>query len=294
MKKNHDTALESPENSRPEPLHSYIILRGDLPLPAQLAQCAHAAQEAVFLLGATPSEPIHVVILTCQGAAELLHAAERLARKGFDPGIFYEPDWPRGPTALYLKPQHRSAKLRAAMNVYALWTEPVAPPAGPQPFRLEPTDNPLNPTVLIEPGAETLTRMAHLLSKLGLELSDSVDCVRRQLEASGLPTKNLDWLERLSELIDGTEGPEGWARSCDKPESGYALFRGYLSEPHGGDCTSLPGSCGRCWAEMALGLNSAPASKIEGYRLHMEQLHKCKSANSPVAPVTKLDASVVI
>lgn len=286
MKKDHDTELKSSEGARAEPLHSYILLRSDLPLPAQLAQCAHAAQESAFLLGAAPPEPIHVVILACPNERALLHAAERLARKGFDPGLFYEPDWPRGPTALYLKPQRRSAKLRAAMNVYALWVEPSAAPHSVPPFRMEPTDNPLNPTVVIDPGAETLARMAYLLGKLGLELSDCADSLRRQLEGAGLPTDTLDWLERLAELVDVADGPEGWSRRCEETKSGYARFRGYLAEPHGGDCTSLPGSCVRCWAELTLGIDSAPASKIEGYRLHMEQAQKYRVAKAHEAPLS--------
>lgn len=107
--------------SQEHELHSYILLRSDLPLPAQLAQCAHAAQEAAFLLGSAPEAPINVVVLSVDGEHALREAAGRLADKGFEPGLFFEPDWPRGHTALYLKPQRRTSKLRAAMGKYRLW-----------------------------------------------------------------------------------------------------------------------------------------------------------------------------
>lgn len=248
----------------PEPLHSYILLRSDLPLPAQLAQCAHAAQESAFLLGADPGVPVHVVILSCEDEPALLAAAERLAGKGFDPGLFFEPDWPRGHTALYLPPQHRSAKLRAAMGAYSLWSTPTdrSPPA-----HVEPTGNPLNPRIVVELGDETMVRMSHLLNKVGLDLSDSLYFLRSQLEAAGQPTDELEPLEKLSDLIDPGAGPAGWARACDREESGYAQFRTHLAEGHAGDCTALPASCLRCWAESALGLDTAPASKSEGFRL---------------------------
>ena len=103
-------------------LHSYLMVRQDMPLEAQMAQCAHAAQEAAFCLGADGARhPIHVVVLSCPGEAELLAAAERLRAKGFSPGLFYEPDWPRGHSALWLAPQPRGAKLKAAMARYPLW-----------------------------------------------------------------------------------------------------------------------------------------------------------------------------
>lgn len=145
-----------------DPLHSYILLRADLPMAAQLAQCAHAAQEAAFLLGGSPPEPIHVVILSCDGERSLLAAAERLARKGFEPELFHEPDWPRGHTALYLKPQRRSAKLRSAMNAYPLWAEPGALPEKSAPFSAEPTDGPLSPAAVVDPPAESMAGMAHV------------------------------------------------------------------------------------------------------------------------------------
>lgn len=111
------------------PLHSYLIIRQDLPLAAQMAQCAHAAQEAAFMLGAAPAEPIHVVILGCDGEHELLAAASRLSDKGFDAGLFHEPHWPRGHTALFLRPQRRSARLKAAMSRYPLWQPCMPSPA---------------------------------------------------------------------------------------------------------------------------------------------------------------------
>lgn len=103
------------------PLHSYLLVREDIPLAAQMAQCAHAAQEAAFMLGSAPTEPIHVVILGCLGESELLAAASRLSAKGFEPGLFHEPHWPQGHTALFLKPQRRCARLRSAMSSYPLW-----------------------------------------------------------------------------------------------------------------------------------------------------------------------------
>jgi hypothetical protein len=107
--------------SEVEPIHSYLLIRKDMPLEAQMAQCAHAAQEAAFLVGSAPREPIHIVILECTDERELLLAAERLERKGLSPELFYEPHWPKGHSSLYLMPQRRSARLKAAMGAYKLW-----------------------------------------------------------------------------------------------------------------------------------------------------------------------------
>lgn len=106
------------------PLHSYIIIRHDIPLAAALAQTAHAAQEAAFLLDRAPPCPIHIVVLSCKDEPALLDAAERLGSSGFDPRLFHEPDWPRGYTALFLRPQERSGKLRSSMGRYPLWQAP--------------------------------------------------------------------------------------------------------------------------------------------------------------------------
>ena len=104
-----------------EPIYSYIIVRSNILDEAAMAQCAHAAQEAAFMLGEKPNAPIHLIALCCHGENALFEAQKRLEMKGFETGIFYEPDWPKGHTALYVKPQRRSAKLKAAMSIYSLW-----------------------------------------------------------------------------------------------------------------------------------------------------------------------------
>lgn len=108
------------ENSA-SPLHSYLLIRKDMPLEAQMAQCAHAAQEAAFLMGGAPQEAIHIVILECPDERELLLAADRLERKGLEPSLFYEPHWPKGHSSLYLRPQRRNARLKKTMATYKLW-----------------------------------------------------------------------------------------------------------------------------------------------------------------------------
>jgi hypothetical protein len=123
----------TPEFPAREPeLHSYLMVRQDMPLQAQMAQCAHAAQEAAFCLGAPSGRPpIHVVILSCPDESALLAAAERLASKGLAPGLFFEPDWPRGHSALWLAPQRRTSALKSAMARYPLWSAGVALAAQP-------------------------------------------------------------------------------------------------------------------------------------------------------------------
>lgn len=151
------------------PLHSYIMVRSDLPLQAQMAQCAHAAQEAAFLLGRDPALPIHVVILSCPSEEALLLAADRLTRKGFDAGLFHEPDWPRGHTALYLRPQQRSSALRAAMGAYPLWSASLA-----QCFLWgEHTEEPLNSTPLIASVDHVQKHLAHSPSQAVIEMGEN-------------------------------------------------------------------------------------------------------------------------
>lgn len=270
-----------------KPLHSYILLRSDMPLEAQMAQCAHAAQEAAFLLGAPPQRPIHVVILSCPDEASLLAAAERLAKKGIDAGLFYEPDWPRGHTALYSMPQPRSSKLRAAMGAYPLWTAPTRAPALPKPgIRAVATDNPLNATIEINEGGEAMARVCHLLQRTGMQLFDHIYFLRKRLETAGIAAcPDLDALDSLACLIDYGSGLDGWIKACDEPASGYANFRQHLAEAHVGDCTAVACSCMRCWAESALGVDTAPPSKAVGHRMLCEQMALAKQREPLLGPV---------
>lgn len=111
-----------------EPLHCHILVRSDLPLEAQMAQCAHAAQEALLLASSRPdpSRPIHVVILSCPDEAALLHAAERASHLDIEHALFFEPHWPRGHTALSTPPQPRSSALKRLFAKHPLWRAPDA------------------------------------------------------------------------------------------------------------------------------------------------------------------------
>lgn len=269
-------------DSREQPLHSYILLRSDMPLEAQMAQCAHAAQEAAFLLGSPPLRPIHVVVLSCPDEASLLAAGERLAKRGVDARLFHEPDWPRGHTALYSRPQPRGPQLSSAMGRYPLWS---APSASPPPIRVDATPNPLNATIEISPRGESMARLCHLLQKTGVELSDRLHGLRSRLEAAGVPGgRDLDALDALADLIDSGSGPEAWAKACDSPASGYARFREALAQPHAGDCTAIESSCRRCWAESALGIDTAPPTKADGHRMLRAQMAPAPPLPASAAP----------
>jgi hypothetical protein len=273
-----------PNDRAQKPLHSYLLIRADMPLEAQMAQCAHAAQEAAFMLGPKPDIPIHVIILSCPDEAALLAAGERLAKKGIETHIFYEPDWPQGHTALYAKPQQRSSALRAAMGAYPLWRAPQEPQ---NPIRVVPTDNPLNPTIDIPSEGETMARLCHLLHKTGLALADRLYGLRHTMEQSGIHhSHDLDALDKLADLIDYGSGPQGWAKACDALESGYADFREQLRESHVGDCTAVACSCTRCWAESALGIHTAPPSKAIGHRLLCEQMALAKTLENKASNAT--------
>lgn len=100
--------------------YCHILIRSDLPPEAQIAQCAHAAQEALRL-HPDPPRNIHVAILSCPDEDSLLRAAERLELEGIAHALFFEPDWPRGHTALGCAPQPKTPALRRALGRYPLW-----------------------------------------------------------------------------------------------------------------------------------------------------------------------------
>lgn len=265
-----------------KPLHSYILVRSDMPLAAQMAQSGHAAQEAAFLLGSAPEEPIHIIILSCASEAALIAAAERLASKGFDPHLFHEPDWPKGYTALYLKPQHRNAKLKAAMGSYPLWN--ASPPAsGSIQAVIDAGEDPLNPKIHIQPESETVARMSHLLNKAAMELFDRLYFLRESLGPLADGNKDIEALDKLSELLDYGCSPGQWAQKCEEADSGYAQFREFLKEPHMGDCCGIACSCLRCHAEAQLGIDTAPKSKAIGHRLWSERMAKHRAQTTPSA-----------
>ncbi len=115
------THAESPLGDAPDsPTYCHILIRSDIPPEAQMAQCAHAAQEALRLHPNPPSG-IHVAILSCPDEDSLLLAARRLEIEGISHALFFEPDWPRGHTALGCAPQRKSSGLRRALGRFPLW-----------------------------------------------------------------------------------------------------------------------------------------------------------------------------
>lgn len=81
---------------------AYVLVRTDMPLPAQAVQACHAAHEAGMHYGAPPA--CHLVLLKVDSEDALLRAATRLEEAGIDHRLIYEPDWPVGHTALATRP----------------------------------------------------------------------------------------------------------------------------------------------------------------------------------------------
>lgn len=112
---------------RQDALYSHILIRTDLPLAAQMAQTAHAAQEAMRL-NPDASAPIHIVILACESESDLLKGAQSLEMGGLSFHLFYEPHWPRGHTALGCAPQPKTRELKKALARFKLWRAPAHEP----------------------------------------------------------------------------------------------------------------------------------------------------------------------
>jgi hypothetical protein len=71
--------------------YCYIIVRKDIPLCDQMVQSNHASLEA----GRNFSHPpgTHICLLQIKNEKQLLNLDDKLARKGINKTIFYEPDW---------------------------------------------------------------------------------------------------------------------------------------------------------------------------------------------------------
>jgi hypothetical protein len=82
-------------------------------------QASHAALEAGFQFQAPPNVA-SIVLLGVKNQEELTEATHHLERKGISYHLFYEPDFPKGFTALATSPIS-DPKLRRIFQKFELW-----------------------------------------------------------------------------------------------------------------------------------------------------------------------------
>lgn len=280
------------EQERQDALYSHIVVRSDLPLEAQMAQCAHAAQEAMRL-APDADRPIHIVILAAKDEADLIQGARALERSGLSFHLFHETHWPRGHTALGCAPQPKTAALKRALSRFKLWRAPEpaptpAPAPAPAPdIMIEPTADRLNAKLTVSEPKRREAKLLFALTRLYEELSEAAfDAREGPSQARGLQLAKAR-LDRLSDEIELMEEEgqnfdeqsfEYWSAFADRRR--FESFWSELSQRHCGDCTSTACSCARCHMEGFLGVDTSP--RAERQRL-MAENDKASHAPAPRA-----------
>lgn len=98
----------------------YVLVRTDIPLPAQLVQACHACLVAATRYA--PPENAYLVVVSVLDEESLRRAIDRLAARAIDSVCYYENEWPRGYTAACTRPV--STVERRWLQKYPLW-QPV-------------------------------------------------------------------------------------------------------------------------------------------------------------------------
>jgi hypothetical protein len=100
-------------------LYTYVFVRQDIPLAAQIVQVGHACLSGGSLFRPPPDDPPALVVLSVPSEGGLLRAVERLEWHGIRSAVFHEIDEPPGATAACTEPV--SASQRWLFKKYPLW-----------------------------------------------------------------------------------------------------------------------------------------------------------------------------
>lgn len=101
--------------------YTYVFVRKDIPIHAQLVQPAHACLELGFRLEEEkkPKETSYLILLQTDSEKSLLRIAEYLEKKGIKFHMLYEPDYNMGYTSLCCEPVYDET--RNIFRKFSLW-----------------------------------------------------------------------------------------------------------------------------------------------------------------------------
>lgn len=103
--------------------YTYLFVRKDLTIEAQLVQSSHAALEMglQLLLEKKPIKTSFLILLAVKDQDELLAIKEKLEFKDIEHHMFYEPDYNLGYTAICTEPVYN--KQRNFFKKFDLWKQ---------------------------------------------------------------------------------------------------------------------------------------------------------------------------
>jgi hypothetical protein len=80
--------------------YTYVFIRRDIPLHAQLVQSAHAALEMGLRSSLTSEEPSFLILLDAKDENHLNEIVRYLDEKDINSYMFFEPDYDMGHTSI--------------------------------------------------------------------------------------------------------------------------------------------------------------------------------------------------
>ena len=102
--------------------YTYVFVRKDLPIHAQIIQAGHALHEAGFTQ-TRPNAACHLVLFEVSSERELLQIHSDLMRKGIWLELFFEPDYNNGEyTAMASSCLDSGDIARASFSKYRLYS----------------------------------------------------------------------------------------------------------------------------------------------------------------------------
>lgn len=98
--------------------YTYVFIRTDIPLAAQLVQAAHAALERGFRTE-TPDKTSFLIMLSVKNEQELKRIKDYLDSHEIESYMFYEPDYDMGYTSICAGPVYGDQ--RKVFKKFKLW-----------------------------------------------------------------------------------------------------------------------------------------------------------------------------
>jgi hypothetical protein len=99
--------------------YTYVFIRRDIPLHAQLVQSAHAALEMGNRIGTVTDEPSFLILLDARDESHLNEIVRYLDDRDINFYMFFEPDYDMGHTSICTEPL--SLDRRKHFKKFDLW-----------------------------------------------------------------------------------------------------------------------------------------------------------------------------